>query len=55
MIPNGQWWPPPGHAGPGWRVLCSGRERVAEDDPDSDFYAESSDAETVMGYITAYA
>ena len=29
--------------------------RVAEDDPDSDLYAESSDAGTVMGYITAHA
>ena len=24
--------------------------RVAEDDPDSDLYAESSDVDTVMGY-----
>ena len=29
--------------------------RVAEDDPDSDLYAESSDADTVMGYITAHS
>jgi hypothetical protein len=29
--------------------------RVAEDDPDSDLYAESSDADTVIGYITAHA
>ena len=29
--------------------------RAAEDDPDSDLYAESSDADTVMGYITAHA
>jgi hypothetical protein len=29
--------------------------RVAEDDPDSDLYAESSDADAVMGYITAHA
>lgn len=27
--------------------------RVAEDDPDSDLYAESSDAGTVIGYIIA--
>jgi hypothetical protein len=27
--------------------------RVAEDDPDSDRYAESSDADTVISYITA--
>ncbi len=29
--------------------------RVAEDDPDSDLYAESSDADTVISYITAHA
>jgi hypothetical protein len=29
--------------------------RVAEDDPDSDLYAESSDADTVIGYIVAHA
>jgi hypothetical protein len=29
--------------------------RVAEDDPDSDLYAESSDADTVIGYIKAHA
>jgi len=29
--------------------------RVAEDDPDSDLYAESSNADTVMDYITAHA
>ncbi len=29
--------------------------RVAEDDPDSDLYAESSDADTVIGYIMAHA
>lgn len=28
--------------------------RVAEDDPDSDLYAESCDADTVIGYITAH-
>ena len=33
----------------------SGVWRVAEDDPDSDLYAESSDAATVIGYITAHA
>ncbi|MGH3188678.1 MAG: hypothetical protein ACRDPY_35890 [Streptosporangiaceae bacterium] len=27
--------------------------RVAEDDPDSDLYAESSDADTVISYMTA--
>ena len=59
--------PPPGDAS---RVSCfladhprwsfwwdkkHGLWRVAEDDPDSDLYAESSDADTVMGYITAHA
>ena len=29
--------------------------RVAEDDPDSDLYAESSDADTAIGYITAHS
>jgi hypothetical protein len=29
--------------------------RVAEDDPDSDLYAESSDADTVISYIVANA
>jgi hypothetical protein len=29
--------------------------RVAEDDPDSELYAESHDADTVIGYITAHA
>jgi hypothetical protein len=28
--------------------------RVSEDDPDSDLYAESSDADTVIGYIAAH-
>src|SRR5271169_1960805 len=27
IVPNARWWPPPVRAGPGWRVLCSGRER----------------------------
>jgi hypothetical protein len=29
--------------------------RVAEDDPDSDLYAESSNADTVISYILAHA
>ena len=29
--------------------------RVAEDDPDSDLYAESSNADTVIDYITAHS
>jgi hypothetical protein len=28
--------------------------RVAEDDPDSDLYAESSDADVVISYMTAH-
>jgi hypothetical protein len=33
----------------------SGVWRVAEDDPDSDLHAESSDANTVLAYITAHS
>ena len=29
--------------------------RVAEDDPDSDLYAESSDADTMIRYISAHS
>jgi len=29
--------------------------RTTEDDPDSDLYAESPDAATVMGYITTHS
>jgi hypothetical protein len=29
--------------------------RVAEDDPDSDLYAESQDAEAVISYIRAHS
>ena len=29
--------------------------RVAEDDPDSDLYAESRDAETVISYIAEHS
>ena len=59
--------PPPGDASrvscfltdhPRWSAWWDkkhGLWRVAEDDPDSDLYAESSDADTVMGYITAHA
>jgi hypothetical protein len=42
----------------GWSVYWdkkSGLWRVAEDDPDSDLYAESSDADTVISYITAHS
>jgi hypothetical protein len=38
-----------------WWDKKHGLWRVAEDDPDSDLYAESSDADTVMGCITAHA
>ena len=43
---------------PRWSVFWDKRYRVwraAEDDPDSDLYAESSDADTVIGYIQAHA
>jgi len=51
---------PPSHRNlprrtPAGRDKKHGLWRVAEDDPDSDLYAESSDADTVMGYITAHA
>lgn len=29
--------------------------RTADDDPDSNLYAESPDAATIMGYITAHS
>jgi hypothetical protein len=43
---------------PWWSVYwdkAHGLWRVAEDDPDSDLYAESSDADAVIGYITAHS
>ena len=43
---------------PRWSVFWDKRYhvwRAAEDDPDSDLYAESSDADTVIGYIQAHA
>jgi hypothetical protein len=43
---------------PHWSVFWDKRDgvwRVAEADPDSALYVESSDAETVIGYITAHA
>ena len=43
---------------PGWSVYWDkkyGLWRVAEDDPDSDLYAESSDADAVIGYIMAHS
>ncbi len=43
---------------PRWSVYWDkkyGLWRVAEDDPDSDLYAESSDADTAISYIVAHA
>jgi hypothetical protein len=43
---------------PRWSAFWDKRYRVwrvAEDDPDSDLYAESSDAGTVISYIQAHA
>ena len=42
----------------GWSAYWDkkyGLWRVAEDDPDSDLYAESSDADTVISYISAHS
>jgi len=59
--------PPPGDAArlsrfladhPPWSAFWDKQSavwRVAEDDPDSDLYAESSDADTVISYITAHS
>ena len=46
------------HDDPRWSAFWDKRHgvwRVAEDDPDSDLYAESSDAGAVIGYIQAHA
>ncbi len=43
---------------PHWSVFYDKRHRLwraAEDDPDSDLYAEASNVDTVIGYITAIA
>ena len=43
---------------PRWSVCWDkkhGLWRVSEDDPDSDLYAESGDADAVIGYIAAHA
>ena len=37
-----------------WWDKKYGLWRVAEDDPDSDLYAEGSDADTVISYIMAH-
>jgi hypothetical protein len=59
--------PPPGHAAqitrlltghPRWSAFWDKRYglwRVAEDDPDSDLYAEAADADTVIRYVTAHS
>ncbi|MGO9194439.1 MAG: hypothetical protein ACLP8X_39120, partial [Streptosporangiaceae bacterium] len=42
----------------GWSAYWDkkyGLWRVAEDDPDSDLYAESSDPDTVISYISAHS
>ena len=42
----------------GWSAFWDKRFgvwHVTEDDPDSDLYAQSSDADTVMGYIIAHS
>ena len=49
-LPMGQ---PPSQASMNTDLFARCLWRVAEDNPDSDLYAESSDADTVMGYITA--
>jgi len=41
-----------------WSVFWDPRYRVwrtAEDDPDSDLYAESPDASTIISYITVHS
>lgn len=59
--------PPPGDAArlasvlaeqPRWSAFWDKRDgiwRVAEDDPGSDLYVASSDADTVIAYIQAHA
>ncbi len=46
------------HDHPGWSAFWDKRHgvwRVAEDDPGSGLYAESTDADTVIGYIKAHS
>jgi hypothetical protein len=41
-----------------WSAFWDKRDgvwRIAEDDPDSDLYAECSDVDTVISYITAHS
>ena len=45
----------PASAGQRSGTSSNGVWRVAEDDPDSDLYAASSDASTVIAYIQAHS
>ena len=59
--------PPPGQAAritsflhdhPHWSVFWDKRDglwRVAEDDPDSDLYAEAANADAVIDYMIAHS
>ena len=59
--------PPPGQAAqiisflhdhPRWSIFWDKRDglwRVAEDDPDSDLYAEAANADTVIDYMIAHS
>jgi hypothetical protein len=43
---------------PWWSVFWDKRYglwRVAEDDPDSELYAESADTDAVLGYMTTHS
>lgn len=43
---------------PGWSAFWDKRDgvwRVTEDDPDSELYAESADAGTVIDYVAAHS
>ena len=46
------------HHHPRWSIFWDKKYRVwraAEDDPDSDLYTESRDADTVIRYITTHS
>jgi hypothetical protein len=46
------------HEYPSWSVFWDKRQcvwRAAEDDPDSDLYAQSPDLDTVISYITSHS
>ena len=53
--PGGPGKPTRSNPGRAPRSDPTGFWRVAEDDPDSDLYAESSDADEVIGYVVAHA